>query len=61
MMSNLFDLACYAILPSPQGTDNEPMVPGQIKFYLATSVACGESTLGTNSSGVERTNPAPCP
>jgi hypothetical protein len=61
MMSNLFDLACFASLSSPMGTDNDPMASGQLKFYLATSVACGESTLGANSSAVERANLVPCP
>lgn len=36
--------------------------PGKAAFYLVTGVRAGiESSLGTNSAGVERPNTFPCP
>jgi len=61
MLTYLGDLSCFATMPAPMGTDDDPLAPGQLNLYLATSVACGESSLGTSSAGIERINPVPCP
>lgn len=61
MTFDLADLACFAMVPMPGGTDGDPLPAGQVKYYLTTAVACGESTLGFRSSGAERINTAPCP
>ncbi len=61
MVPELTDLSCFATVPVPPGSDADPLSPGQLKLYLVTAVACGESTLGTDSVNRERVNGVPCP
>ncbi len=52
---------CGLVLPFT-ADDLTLTVPGQAAFYLTTGVAAGvESSLGTNSAGIERPNTNPCP
>jgi hypothetical protein len=42
-------------------SDSDIPLPGQLFFYLVTRAnACGESSLGSQSSGAERPNTAAC-
>jgi hypothetical protein len=49
-------------LASTQMDDPTPPSPAATAFFLVTGVAAGvESSLGTDSAGVERPNANPCP
>jgi cohesin domain-containing protein len=60
---DLSDLACFASGIGSTTTQDDGALPplGGAYFYLVTARTCaGESSPGFNSSGVERTLPAPC-
>ena len=58
-----FDATCLQPgLAAPTATDAAIPAPGGGYYYLvAGRNACGEGSLGANSSGAPRPNPAPCP
>ncbi len=60
---DLDDLTCHGPgVPDTTTSCDEPVGPGELFFYLVSAVNCGgESTLGSDSAGRERTNLAPCP
>ncbi len=63
-MRDLADLACFLPGVGAAGVQDGGSVPaaGTAYFYLVTAVTCsGESSAGTDSAGVERTLPSPCP
>jgi hypothetical protein len=61
--TDLDTLSCFAPdLTVTSAEDDELLAPGAIFVYLVTSENyMGESTLGWDSSGAERSNPSPCP
>jgi len=61
---DLGDLACLTTVAGDPAAGDDGAVPaiGAGFYYLVTASNCrGESSLGMNSSGIERANPAPCP
>jgi hypothetical protein len=61
--ADLADLSCFAAGVTGTTVSDDGAVPaGRLLVFLVTALNCnGESTLGFNSAGVERTNEFPCP
>jgi hypothetical protein len=57
-----FDESCLATgVTGSSVTDGDVPLPSELFFYLVTrATACGESSLGTESSGSDRPNTASC-
>jgi hypothetical protein len=54
--------ARFCGLSTPAVADNDPILPGEVAFYLVTGVlASFEEELGDDGDGVERPNHNPCP
>lgn len=62
-VADLRDLNCYAGGVTASNMDDDGLFsPGGLFLYLVTAYGCGsESTLGTNSAGVERIYFSGCP
>jgi hypothetical protein len=58
-----FNHVCFASgLTSPQASDSLQPAAGVVWYYLVSARnACGEGTLGAQSSGAARPNASPCP
>lgn len=61
--ANLAGLACLqGALTTTSTTDADPPSAGSVFLYLVTGYGCGgESSLGSDSNGLARTNASPCP